>query len=120
MSCVSSVKHSILVNGSPTEFFHPKCGIRQGDPLSLYLFLLCMEAFSSLINVEVSKGTWKPFKINSCSFSHLLFVDDVLLFSAVNPSSLAAVKCCLDSFLACSGLMVNYDKSSLWFSNNVS
>lgn len=56
MSCVSSVRHAILINGSPSNAFSLQCGIRQGDPLSSFLFILCMEVLPSLINHEVKEG----------------------------------------------------------------
>lgn len=100
--------------------FSPSAGIRQGDPLSPFLFILAMEIFSLMINKEVSNGSWKPFKIKDCSFSHLLFADDVLLFCRTDKKSLLCVKSVLDSFLGCSGLKINPNKSSLWFSSNSS
>lgn len=52
MSCVSYVKHAILINGSRSESFYLDCGLRQGDMLSPFLFILCMEVLSKLINYE--------------------------------------------------------------------
>lgn len=53
MSCVSTSSLSVLINGSPTEFFNPTRGIHQGDPLSPYLFILSMEMLSHRIHTAV-------------------------------------------------------------------
>ena len=74
-----------MVNGSPTGFFQSSRGLRQGDPLSPYLFVVVMEAFSVLIKKAVAEGFLAPCLIRGrrsegVQISHLLFVDDTLIF----------------------------------------
>jgi hypothetical protein len=82
MRCVTTVSYSILVNGVPIETFKPTRGIQQGDPLSPYLFLLCVECLSSmLVNAEQDKKIpGIPIAANGFRLSHLFFLDDSLLF----------------------------------------
>ena len=61
MSCVKTVSYSIMVNGEPTEMIHPNRGIRQGDPLSPFLFLLCTEGLHALIKHSARNGDIKGF-----------------------------------------------------------
>lgn len=49
MSCISTSNLSIIINGNPSHSFKPSRGIRQRDPISPYLFILCMECLSILI-----------------------------------------------------------------------
>ena len=69
--------------------FFPSRGLRQGDPLSPYLFVLCIEILSILINSEVMHKWWKGLKAakNGLNFSHLFFVDDIVLFAKANDST---------------------------------
>ena len=79
---VSTASYSILINGEPKGLIKPTCGIKQGDSLSPYLFLFCVEGLSSLIRKAVTTNKLKG--IQSCRdgvrISHLLFTDDSLLF----------------------------------------
>lgn len=83
MSCVSSVSTSILFNGGNMETILPLRGIRQGDPLSPYLFILCMEALGHLIKEKCNEKRWNIVKSSNSgvAFSHLFFVDDLVLFA---------------------------------------
>ena len=82
MCLVSTVSFSILFNGDQQESFMPSRGIRQGDPISLYLFLLAAEGLSCLLNSKIQSSVLSGIKVASLApvVSHLLFADDSLLF----------------------------------------
>lgn len=82
MACILSTSVSILFNGGKLEPFTPTRGICQGDPLSPYIFILCLEYLSFLILDKIADNTWKPVKASrsSPSFSHLFFTNDLILF----------------------------------------
>ncbi|KAL0013724.1 hypothetical protein SO802_000793 [Lithocarpus litseifolius] len=83
MSCISTSSLSVLVNECALESFNPSRGIRQGDPLSPYLFIMCMEYLGCLIEEKCSKGLWCPLKASrgNIKISHLFFIDDLILFA---------------------------------------
>lgn len=64
LSCISSSSLAILINGKQTEYFEPSRGIKQGDPLSPYLFILGMKFISMLIHRQISIETWKTFHLS--------------------------------------------------------
>jgi hypothetical protein len=80
MNCVSTVTYRVRVNGELTEQIVPQRGLRQGDPLSPYLFLICAEAFSCLLNVAEESGDMVGVRVcpNAPSINHVLFADDSL------------------------------------------
>lgn len=81
--CISSPSFKILWNGEKTNMFTPSRGIRQRDPLSTYLFVICMERLSHIIADQVDGQYWKPMRADRYGpqISHLLFADDLLLFA---------------------------------------
>ncbi len=116
--CISSVRFSILVNGSPCGFFQSSRGIRQGDPLSPMLFVIVMEALSKLIDKAIGAGLLSGFFMVEVAnvpleISHLLFADDTLIFCEVNPDHLFHLRSILVWFEASSGLRVYLGKSEL-------
>jgi hypothetical protein len=86
MKCVCSVKYKVKVNGSFTDEIILERGLRQGDPLSPYLFLLCAEGFSALLKKAENEGEIGGVKIchGAPSISHLLFADDSLILVRTN------------------------------------
>lgn len=83
MRCISSVSFSLLVRGQQTEIFYPQRELRQGDPLSPYLFLICTEEFSSLLQRAQQEGDIAGIKVSRhcLIISHLLFMDGSILFT---------------------------------------
>ena len=84
-TCVSTVRFSALVNGSPAGFFGSSRGLRQGDLLSPLLFLLIMEVLSRIMKKTEEGGFIQGFHVGSVNsigirVSHLLFADDTILF----------------------------------------
>lgn len=110
------------MNGISTDSFLPSRGIRQGDPLSPYIFIICMEVLSLMIHKATVSSAWNPFWLGrkKVSISHLLFADDILLFGEVNHGKISSLKSILDSFCFMSGQTVSIDKSRVLFSKNTS
>ena len=122
MSCVSSTSISILFNGGKLEPFNPSRGIRQGDPLSPYLFILFMEYLGYLIKKECIEGSWVPSKASKrdVGISHIFFVDDLMLFAKVSKEESEVIKDVLDRICSETRQMVSSEKSRIYFSLNIS
>jgi hypothetical protein len=120
MKCVSKVSYQIKVNGALSEAFIPERGLWQGDPLSPYLFLLCAEWFSALLNKAEEDGLIYDVKIcrNAPSISHLLFADDSLILIWAKGKDASQLLYVLELYEQCSGQMINKFKSAILFSTN--
>lgn len=120
MSCIFTTSTSILINGSRTDYFTPFGGIRQGDPLSPYLFIICMEMLSRLINHEIACCRWDPIKISAKGpfISHLFLADDLVLMMDANQKNYNSLVDTLNKFCNISGQTINFNKSRILFSNN--
>ncbi|KAL0011422.1 hypothetical protein SO802_006530 [Lithocarpus litseifolius] len=86
MKCISTVSYSVIINGAVHGCILPTRGLRQGDPLSPYLFLLCVDGFSSLIKDATRNQSLSGVSIcRRCPMvTHLFFADDSLLFCKAN------------------------------------
>lgn len=122
MRCVESVEYSVLMNGTPYEVIKPERGIRQEDPLSPYLFLICAEGFSNLLNREEALSHFNGLRINMhCpSISHLFFADDSLVFCRASEKDCRCIEGILKSYEMALGQTINLDKSSFMTNKNVS
>lgn len=116
MVCITSPKFSVMVNGNPAGFFSSTRGLRQGDPISPLLFCLVMEIFSSLLEKEVREKRISLIpKCKGMRLSHLIFADDLMIFSKANKESLEAINNTLRRFSKIFGLHVNKEKSTQIF-----
>ncbi|XP_026400200.1 uncharacterized protein LOC113296075 [Papaver somniferum] len=106
--CISTAKISILVNGTPMDFFSPTRGLRKG-----FSRLLTNAATENIIE-PVTPAKTGP------TISHLLFADDCILFTKATKRSINNLKILIQKFTSSSGQMVNLDKSSVFFSKNMS
>ncbi|CAN6583607.1 unnamed protein product [Malus baccata var. baccata] len=115
--CISTVSFSVLINGSPTGFFRPNRGLRQGDPLSPFLFLLCTEGLSMLIRRSLERGSLHGFKISPTSvpLTHLFFADDSVVFGNASVEEAESIIEILQTYARGSGQVINRAKSSVFF-----
>ena len=121
LSFISSTSASLLFNKSQIGEIFPSCSLRQGIPISPYIFILCMEFLNTLINLKCDEGSWKKIKAsrNGSGFSHIFFADDLLLFAKTDESNIEAIVVVLDEFCRLTGLKISKAKSKILFSPNV-
>lgn len=116
MSCVKSVSYSVLVNRTPFGKITPTRGIRQGDPLSPYLFLPCAEGLSCTLQNAVLEGSLTGVPIAACGscLSHLFFADNSLLFYCANFMEWGNVMNLLKRYELALGQKLNSQKTSIF------
>jgi hypothetical protein len=107
---------SVLVNGSPSQEVNIQRGLKQGDPLAPFLFLLVAEGIGLLMKRAILLGFFKPIVVNNSnvSISHLQYADDTIFIGENCVENLWCIKAILRWFHLMSGLKVNYAKSRLF------
>ncbi|GJZ71170.1 retrotransposon protein, putative, ty1-copia subclass, partial [Tanacetum coccineum] len=111
---LSSAMASILVNGSPTSEFPFYCGLKQGDPLAPFLFILIMESLHISVSKAVDEGVFKGLSIQgSDPISHLFYADDAVFVGEWSEVNLVNLVRILDCFYLASGLKINLHKSQV-------
>eukprot|EP00253_Pinus_taeda_P025221 PITA_25221 len=116
---VSTPIFSILVNGNPSKPFNASRGIRQGDPLSPFLFILTADGLGRIIKRESRRNKLRGLKLwgNNLAITHQQFVDDIMLFGEVSLREVRIIKEVLEVFSEASGMEINKDKSCTFIFN---
>ena len=118
MQCVSTVQFTLLLNGGICSNFCPFRGLRQGDPLSPYLFILGSKVFMRLINREIQQGSLMGVKIGNTAppISKLCYVDDIILICRARADEVRSLMNCLDTYCAWSSQSICLENSRVFYS----
>ncbi|XP_016206345.1 uncharacterized protein LOC107646692 [Arachis ipaensis] len=122
MSCVKSATYRFKINGNLSTKIYPQRGLRQGDPLSLYLFILVAESFTVLMEKAMSDKLISGIKLAPSApvITHLLFADDCIIFAGAQEEEIYQPIQILNKYTEASGQRINTEKSGLIFGNQVS
>ncbi|KAJ9562049.1 hypothetical protein OSB04_007209 [Centaurea solstitialis] len=115
-ACLLSSRVSVLVNGSPTDEFPMERGLRQGDPLAPFLFLVVAECLHLLVKEAEGKGLFKGVKVgkDEVNVSHLQYADGAIFFGEWEIGNFLNLLKILECFHLVSGLKINLRKSKLF------
>ena len=117
MECVRTVSYFVLINGELRGYFHPSKGLRQGDPISPYPFLLCAEGLNTLLARASQTKTIQGLSISrgGPQLTHIFFANDSVLFCRPNMQKCNAILEILRKYEKASGQQVNQDKTIIFF-----
>lgn len=120
MMSISTATYSVLISGEPQGHITPTRGLRQGDPLSPYLFLMCTDGFHGLLKKAETMGDIRGVSIcqNGSRLTHLLFADDSLIFCKAKESECEKLLEVLAKYEGASGQQINRAKTTLFFSKS--
>lgn len=121
MKCIRSVSYTVLLNRQTHGHIKPEWGIRQGDPLSPFLFILCIEALVHVMHRAEIRGDLQGMKLSKkCpAVQHLLFADDNLFLCRAFLPEIANFLHCLKLYGDSSGQVINFQKSAITFGADI-
>jgi hypothetical protein len=122
LKCISIVQYDLLINGNLVGPIIPSRGIRQGDPISPYLFIICVEVLSLKLQLAQSGGLLLgvPTSPKGPRINHLFFADDSLIFCRAHQDEWESLSRLLEGYEKASGQRLNKSKTSIFFNRNTS
>lgn len=117
-ACMASSRVTVLVNGSGQGFIKPTRGLRQGCPLSPYIFIWAMEFLSKQLQLHLERGAIKGIKLATTApqLTRVFYADDLMIMGKATLQEAQQMLSILNEFALASGLQVNPQKSTMWFS----
>uniref|UniRef100_J3N6X5 Reverse transcriptase domain-containing protein n=1 Tax=Oryza brachyantha TaxID=4533 RepID=J3N6X5_ORYBR len=122
LQCISTPSFSVILNGKTTGHFTSQRGLRQGCPLSPYLFVLSVNVLAEKFQEQASLGHIKGIKLNGQgpTIHALFYADDIIITGQANASEASAIRSLLNDFCKICGQTPNWLKSSVIFSSHTS